>query len=276
MFIPGDDPRASYLRLYSLLRHPLGAALTPGAPLQVDVYSYRNDYAAAELRLNPVPYRFRARAFPPRGRPLDLDELEAFFRQGGQLEGAELEPGGGMVLYASQAQQQSLGGDAVSLADLAVAYRAVAHAGDDEAFVSLDRNADPTQATVNFGGLLEDTRIGRAVLAADVRFKTVCTGLDPFTHADIREKTRRAVPGFMSNSERHFLTSPNADLAQWVVARYWYYPDSLGVESDEGDRLAAITGTRLTADVERVVAGAGASRGKEPPSPPSSGRTSGI
>ena len=241
VFLPGDDPRAAYRRAYSLLRHPLAAALAPGTPLQVEVFSYRNDFAAAELRLNPVPYRFRARSFPPQGQQLDLDELEAFFRQGGQLEGAELAPGGGLVLYASQAQQQSLGGQAVSLADLAVAYRAVFHAGDAEAFVSLDRNADPTLATVNFGGLLEDTRIGKAVLAADVRFKTICSGLDPVTYADIREKTRRAVPSFMSNSERHFLANPTADLGQWVTARYWYYPDSCGVETDEEDRFAAIT-----------------------------------
>jgi hypothetical protein len=261
VFVPGDDPRDAYRRAASLLRHPLAAALVPGSPLQVEVFAYRNDFAAAELRLNPAPYRFRARSFPPRGRPLDLAGLEAFFRQGGQLEGAELEPGGGLVLYASKAQRQTLAGEAVSLADLAVAYRAVFHAGDAEAFVSLDRNADPTLATVNFGGLLEDTRIGTAVLAADLRFKTICSGLDPVTHEDIREKTRGAVPSFMSNSERHFIAGPAADLAQWVVARYWYYPDSCGVESDEDDRLAAITKTQLTADVERVDAGTAARRG---------------
>ena len=71
----------------------------------------------------------------------------------------------------------------------------------------------------------------------------------------------------MSNSERHFLTDPAADLAQWVIARYWYYPDSVGVESDEDDRLAAVTRTQLTADVERVSAGAGAAQGKKPALP---------
>jgi len=267
VFVPGDEPRAAYRRAYSLLRHPLAAALTPGAPLEVEVFSYRNDYAAAELHLNPVPYRLRAKSFPAQGRPLDLNELEAFFRQGGQLEGVELPADGGLVLYASQVQQQRLGGEAVSLADLAVAYRAVFHAGDAEAFVSLDPNADPTLATVNFGGLLEDTRIGKAVLAADMRFKTLCSGLDPVTYADIREKTRGAVPSFMSNFERHFLTNPAGEPAQWVSARYWYYPDSCGVESDENDRLAAITKTQLTADVERIEAGTGGARGKKPTLP---------
>ena len=266
VFVPGDDPRDAYRRAYSLLRHPLAAALAPGGALEVEVFAYHNDYPAAELRLNPAPYRFRSRSFPPRGRPLDLDELGSFFRQGGQLEGAEITPEG-LALYASRAQQQLLGAAAVSLADLAVAYRAVFHAGEAEAFVSLDRNADPTLATVNFGGLLEDTRIGRAVLAADVRFKTICSGLDPVTHADIREETRRAVPSFMSNSERHFLAGSKADLAQWVLARYWYYPDSCGVETDEGDRFAAITRTQLTADVERMDGGAGAGGGKRPALP---------
>jgi hypothetical protein len=230
----------------------------PGAALEVEVFCYRNDYTAAELHLNPSPLRLRATAFPARSQPLDLDALQAFFRQGGQLEGAELAPGEGLVLYASRTQQQRLGGEAVGLADLAVAYRAVFHAGAVEAFVSLDKNADPTLATVNFGGLLEDTRLGKAVLAADLRFKTVCSGLDPVTFADVREQTRRAVPSFMSNSERYFLAGTPAELSQWLTARYWYYPDSCGVEADEQDQLAAITKTQLTADVERVDAGAGA------------------
>lgn len=267
VFVPGDNPRDAYRRASSVLRHPLAAAIKPGAPLRVEVFAYRNDYAAAELLLNPAPHRFTAASFPPQGRALDLDALEAFFRQGGQLEGAELSPGGGLVLFASPEQRQDLGGHPVALADLAVAYRAVFHAGDAEAFVSLDRNADPTLATVNFGGLLEDTRIGQAVLAADLRFKTICSGLDPVTHEDIREKTRGAVPSFLSNSERLFAANPTADLAQWVIARYWYYPDSCGVESDEDDGLAAITKTQLTADVERVDAGSGGARGKRPALP---------
>jgi hypothetical protein len=261
VFVPGKDPRDAYRQFYSLLRHPLAAALTPGAALQVEVYSYRNDYATAELSLNPAPFRIRARSFPPQGRPVDLDELEALFRKRGQLEGAGITPDGGLALYASELQQQRLGGEAVSLSDFAVAYRAVFHAGDAEAFVSLDPHVDPTLATVNFGGLLEDTRIGKAVLAADMRFKTICSGLDPFTLSDIRDKTRFVVPSFMSNSERHFLVDPSAEPAQWVIARYWYYPDSCGVESDDNDRLAAVTRTQLTADVERMDAGTEATAG---------------
>ena len=108
VFVPGVDPRDAYRRAYAVLRHPLAAALvpTPGAALQVEVYSYRNDYAAAELRLNPQPLRFLAKAFPPRARPLDLESLQAFFRQGGQLEGAELSPDEGLVLYASRTAQR--------------------------------------------------------------------------------------------------------------------------------------------------------------------------
>jgi len=262
VFVPGDDPRSAYRGAYSVLRHPLSAALPTQGQLQVEVYAYHNDFAATELRLNPAPYRFRSRSFPPRGLPLNLGEYEAFFRKGGQLEGAELTPEDGLVLYASQTQRQSLRGEPVSLADLAVAYRAVFHAGESEAFVSLDRNSNPTLATVNFGGLLQDTRIGKAVLAADMRFKTICSGLDSETFADVREKIRRAVPSFMSNSERRFLSGRAAKLPQWIFARYWYYPDSCGVETDDENRLAAITKTQLTADVERVNTGSAAKGGK--------------
>jgi hypothetical protein len=75
VFVPGDDPRDAYRQAYSLLRHPLAAALPPDAPVAVEVYCYANDYAAAELRLNPRPYRFRAHSFPPQGQPLELAEI---------------------------------------------------------------------------------------------------------------------------------------------------------------------------------------------------------
>ena len=73
------------------------------------------------------------------------------------------------MLFANPDQRDTLAGEPVSLADLAVAYRAVFHAGDNDAFISLDPNADPALASVNFGGHLEDTRIGAAILAADRR-----------------------------------------------------------------------------------------------------------
>ena len=212
VFLPGDDPRAAYRRAYSVLRHPLSTLLPAGGKIEVEVFAYRNDYASAELTLFTVPYRFRARAFPPQGVPLDLAGLERFFQQEGRLEGAELAPGEGLYLYASRGPRPTLSGRPVTLADFAVAYRAVFHAGDTEAFVSLDRHPDPTLAAVNFGGLLEDTRVGEVLLTADKRFKTICSGLDPVTHADIREQTRRAVPTFLINAERSFLADRRARL----------------------------------------------------------------
>ena len=109
------------------------------------------------------------------------------------------------MLFANPDQRDTLAGEPVSLADLAVAYRAVFHAGDNDAFISLDPNADPSLASVNFGGHLEDTRIGAAILAADRRFKTISSGLDPVSHLDARQEIRRKIPEFMTNSERAFL-----------------------------------------------------------------------
>ena len=59
--------------------------------------------------------------------------------------------------------KQTLAGHLMELSDLAVAYRAVFHAGDNEAFISLDQNKYSTKATVNFGGF-ENTRLGSVVL----------------------------------------------------------------------------------------------------------------
>jgi len=61
----------------------------------------------------------------------------------------------------------------VELAELAVAYRAVFHAGDNEAFISLDPHKAPTKVTVNLGGFLENTRIGFVVPQRGFRRPTI-------------------------------------------------------------------------------------------------------
>jgi hypothetical protein len=236
-----------------VVRHCLAVlAGTNGVPLAVEVFAYRNDYRKQELRLHFRPVTVSGTSFPPDRAPLDLTSLEDFFRQGGQLEGAQLDPGGGLVLFANPDQRDTLAGEPVSLADLAVAYRAVFHAGDNDAFISLDPNADPALAAVNFGGHLEDTRIGAAILAADRRFKTICSGLDPVSHLDARQEIRRKIPEFMTNSERAFLDEGSEQSPGWISTRYWFYPESVSVDTDPLEGFAVITRPRFTADAERI------------------------
>jgi len=155
LFLPGGDAAAAWKKHYPVVRHCLAAlAEAAGAPLAVEIFAYRNDYRKRELRLSLRPVTVGGDSFPPDRAPLDLAGLEDFFRQGGQLEGARLDADEGLVLFANPDRRDTFNGEPVTLADLAVAYRAVFHAGDNDAFISLDPNADPGKASVNFGGYL--------------------------------------------------------------------------------------------------------------------------
>jgi hypothetical protein len=257
LFLPGDDPGSAWRSHYPLVRHAL-ASIPPadGAPLEIEIYAFRNRVEKAELWFDPTPRVIRRRTFGPDRDPLDLDALKAFFAAGGRLEGGEIDPDAGLVLYASGGGMPTLSGRPVTLADLAVAYRAAFHAGDNGPFVSLDAHTDPLLSTVNFGGHLEDTRIGEVVLAADRRFKTFSAGLDPAATDDIRQKVRATVPGFLTAAERGFLDTNRSPTGVWMGTRFWFYPDSVGVDEDPGHRFAAISRGRFTADVERLGADA--------------------
>ena len=135
--------------------------------------------------------------------------------------------------------------------DLAVAYRAVFHAGDNEAFISLDPHSDPTKVTVNFGGYLENTRIGSVVLEADKRFKTITSGLDPNKFNDLRQYTRQYVPSFLTVAEQDLTDSSHLSYGKWIGTRFWFYPDSIGIESDLNYQYAMITNPIFMADAER-------------------------
>jgi hypothetical protein len=252
LFLEGTDPDAAYAQHYSVVRHCLNA-LVPGdgRPLQVEVYAYQHDYAASELKLNTRCSRLSGESFPSKKKELDLAGLSRFFAEGSVLEGAQLSRTEGLVLYGRPGKRLSLRGERLSLADLAVAYRAAFHAGDNQAFVSLDEHADVTRATVNFGGFLEDTRMGSVVLEADKRLKTITGGLDPNTYRDLRQVTRGRIPSFMSASERDLAAGGTGPEGGWIAARLWLYPDKAGVETDPNYEFAAITHPRFTADAER-------------------------
>jgi hypothetical protein len=252
VFLLGDDPKQAYSQNYSVVRHCLSmlSQLAKG-DINVDVFAYHNDYANSELRLNTKPYSFRTNAFAPQKPVVDLDALNAFFAEGPEIQGAALNKEEGLILYGSEGPKQTLAGHPIELSDLVVAYRAVFHAGDNEAFISLDANKDPTKATVNFGGFLENTRLGSVVLESDKRFKTITSGLDPNSFRDLRNYTRKHMPSFLSGAERDLLSGDQLSRGQWIGTRFWYYPDAIGVDSDLNWEYAVLTNPRFTADAER-------------------------
>lgn len=205
-----------------------------------------------ELRLNTEPYTLTATSLgPPSGKkPVDLQVLDAFFKEENELAGARIDPDDGLVLVGRRAGKPTLAGNPASLADLAVAYRAVFHAGHNNAFVSLDPSPDPKHVRVNFGGLLEDTLLGSVVLQSDMRFKTLSSGLDPLTHGDLRATVRGRVPRFLTVAERD-LAMQVAEKRGWQGTRFWFYPDAVQIQSDLAGRIAYVEMARFTADAER-------------------------
>jgi len=255
VFVPGADPRAAYQSCYSIVRHALAEVLSQnGHSLSVEIFAFENNYADCELRLNEVPYVFEASSFPPPAGKceLDLAGLEQLLQEEAILEGGSLSKDEGLVLFGRKSEPQTLAGRPVKLADLAVAYRAVFHAGDNTAFISLDPNLDPTKVTVNFGGYLEDTAIGAVVLEADKRFKTLATGLDANTFRDLRNAVRTAVPGFETSSELEAKYGSASQQSGWEGTRFWFYPESVRVETDFDGLYARIVNSQFTADAERI------------------------
>jgi len=227
---------------------------TASARLTVEIFAYGNDYSRLELRLNLTPHVVIADSFPaPAGKKtLDLAGLRMFLQEQGTIEGGRLDPRDGLTLLASKPNPSPQEKSPVSIADLAVAYRAVFHAGDNEAFVSLDPHRDPTKVTVNFGGLLEDTYVGGVVLEADKRFKTLTCGLDPRSMHDVRSSVRARIPSFLTSAERELVAMrESTGDGKWQGTRFWYYPESIVVDSDLDYSMAAIRKAQFTADAER-------------------------
>ena len=253
VFVPGDDPREAYKEHYGVLRHILAALLPRDQTLlEVSVYAYKNNYDLCRLSLNTAPFQVKTREFPPpEGKmPLDLVGLQKFFDQQPELSGAAIDQKSTLVLVGKKGRAQTVASRPVQLSDLAVAYRAVFHAGDNKPFVSLDAHTNPTLTKVNFGGFLEDSQIGNVILEADKRFKTITCGLDPNTFVDIRSITRKKIPDFATSSERK-LTDRSSKQMGWVGTRFWYYPDSVELATDFDYRHAAIIRAQFEADAER-------------------------
>lgn len=255
IFLRGRDPEQAYRENYSVIRHCLASLAEEAKPLRVEVFAYENDYFATELLLNPVPYRFEASAFPPPAGKvsLDLEGITAFFQSGALLEGLQLDPDRGLVLFGTRPSVKPLiAGSPASISDFTTAYRAAFHAGLAQAYVSLDLHEDSTRTKVNFGGLLENTRLGLSVLESDKRFKTISLGLDPNTNKDVRRLASAAIPAYFTVRERHLVTPWKCPHSSgWCNTRFWFYPDSVKIETDPGRAFAYVANDRFGADAER-------------------------
>jgi len=253
VFAVGASAKQAYESCYGVIRHVLASLLPPdGRSLKVCTYAYQNNYALCELKLYPDPFVVEADVFPsPAGKtPLDLDSLSDFFAQGYELAGGSLDSGNQLVLVGKKSGKQTLDSAPVELSDLAVAYRAVFHAGDNQAFISLDPHRNPSYVNVNFGGYLEDTRIGSVVLESDKRFKTITSGLDPTSFVDLRDTIRSHVPSFATSAERGFM-QPGVGQSGWKGTRFWFYPDSVEIDASLDYRQGVIAKAQFTADAER-------------------------
>lgn len=254
VFLLGDDPEKAYKENYPIIRHCLSALLPKdSSELSVEVFAYKNKYQDSELKLNLNAYKFNTSNFPPTEGKISIDllGLKEFFEAAGQLEGAKLDKNSGLILYAKRGLKQTVNGQPISLSDFVVAYRAIFHAGDNKAYISLDPHEEPTKAKVNFGGFLEDTKIGSVVLEADKRFKTITCGLDPNTFKDLRDYTRNIIPSFLTCAERDLLTEDFGKDSKWIGTRFWFYPESIRVETDYDLIYAEVKKPQFRADAER-------------------------
>lgn len=251
LFLQGQTPEGALDNYQSVIRHAVidikerfGKTLR-----EVEVYVFRNDYAMMELSLNTIPKTYPIGDFDiaPDGKPVDLTSLEDFLSKGVIIEAMEVDADNELYAYGRTSKSQTIAGQAVSLSDIAVVYRSIFHYGYNAPYISLDKNEDNRFAKVNFGGLLQNTRIGHVVLEADKLFKTLSTGLDPNDHHYSSTITQRNIFGFLTEDERSFLEQQATGHSQ---IRYWFYPDSIGTVTDGS--IGAVETNQFLADVERM------------------------
>ncbi len=269
---PAADPlevaRSAWAEAWPVVRHPLAAERRRlGTPLSVEVYAYAHYPARTRFLLASRPLAVRVEETGPDGSraPLDLTAWQRFLGQGLTLEGARLDGAGNITLFGSPSERPpTIVGRPLSLADAAVAYRAIFHGGADEPYMSLDRGDAPQTAVVNYGGRLKDTGLGMVSLLCDARFKTFSLGVDIVERQDVREEIRASVPGFRTHLER-FAADPRSQGLSGQQTRLWFYPDTVELTlSAQGD-LLAMRRARMAAASEKVALDLG--EGTEPAAP---------
>lgn len=262
-FVPAlanGDTKAAWEEAWPVLRHPLAADfarvqaahMRAATALSIDVYAYRHRPERSVFSLDTTPYRVQMLTAAPRGDrpPLDVPALEKFFGSARTLEGGRLSADGTLTLFGSEGGM-SLLGRRVTMADLAIAYRAVFHGGLSEPYMSLDRGSAPQHASVNYGGRLRDTSLGLVSLLCDIRFKTFSLGFDPRSGNDARTQARSRAPSFATHFER-FAADPRSAESPGQQTRLWFYPDSVDLTLSPQADLLAMRRVRMSAASERA------------------------
>lgn len=251
IFLKGDNPENSFEKFQSVIRHPIQDLINSKhlSIKNLEVYVFENDYAKTEIRLNMIPAIFTINDLDlsPKHQPIDLGSIEEFLHHGVVLEAVEVNERNDIFFYGRSASDQTIAGKPVSISDIAVVYRAIFHYGYNAPYISLDTHEDNRYAKVNFGGHLENTRVGHVVLEADKLFKTLSTGIDPNTHEFVKSKITKHVPAFLTEDERGFLEDVNEGNTE---IRYWFYPDEIGTVSDGS--IGIVQKHQFLADAERM------------------------
>lgn len=251
MFLKGTSAQRSFEQGKSVVRHAINDVVSnEGTKIDtVEIYVFTNDYATTTIKLNTIPasYAIGDLDLGPEHHSIDLDAIAEFLDEGVTLEAVEVDNNNDLYFYGKASQKQTLAGNALSIADLAVIYRSVFHYGNNSPYISLDKHEDNRFAKVNFGGYLEDTHAGNVVLEADKLFKALSTGIDPNTHRIIRDRITKAVPDFLTEDERSLMENSGTGHTQ---IRYWFYPDSIGTVTDGS--IGAVLTNQFLADVERM------------------------
>jgi len=251
IFLKGDNPENGFEKYQSVIRHPIQDLINSEhlSIKNIEVYVFNNDYAKTEIQVNIIPATFAINDIDlsPKHQPIDLGSIEEFLNHGVVLEAVEVDERNDIFFYGKSVSDQTIAGKPVSLSDIAVIYRAIFHYGYNAPYISLDTHEDNRYAKVNFGGHLENTRVGHVVLEADKLFKTLGTGIDPNTHEFVKSKITKHVPAFLTEDERGFLEDLNEGNTQ---IRYWFYPDEIGTVTDGS--IGFVQKHQFIADAERM------------------------
>jgi len=251
IFLKGDNPENSFEKYHSIIRHPIQDLINSKhlSIKNIEVYVFNNDYAKAEIRINIIPATSAIDDLDlsPKHRSIDLGSIEEFLNHGVALEAVEVDERNDIFFYGRSASDQTIAGQPVSISDIAVIYRSIFHYGYNAPYISLDTHEDNRYAKVNFGGHLENTRVGHVVLEADKLFKTLSTGIDPNTHEFVKSKITKHVPDFLTEDERGFLEGTNEGNTE---IRYWFYPDEIGTVTDGS--IGVVQKHQFLADAERM------------------------
>jgi hypothetical protein len=251
IFLKGDNPENSFEKYQSVIRHPIQDLINSEhlSIKNIEVYVFNNDYAKTEIRVNIIPATsvIGDLDLSPKHRPIDLGSIEELLSHGVALEAVEVDERNDIFFYGRSASDQTIAGKPVSISDIAVIYRSIFHYGYNAPYISLDTHEDNRYAKVNFGGHLENTRVGHVVLEADKLFKTLSTGIDPNTHEFVKSKITKHVPDFLTEDERGFLEDVNEENTQ---VRYWFYPDEIGTVTNGS--IGVVQKHQFLADAERM------------------------